>query len=341
MNDELELLREARPATAPPSLELVEGARADLIKAVRRSASSSRARRRAVVGIPAIAATLAAVALGTTMLTRGGDAAWAAALVKVAESVPRLLPDEQGWQVTRADQFNIDFGEVTFTRGQVELELRWQPASAYHATLAKRAQEARSTSSVLIAGTNARVFRDRNTNLFSAVWKRSGYALEIRGTASDIEAFKSTLGSFHEVDIDAWLSAMPANVVKPASHSDVVNQMLADVPLPPRFDVDKLRTGDTIRDRYQLGAQVTGAIGCAWIRQWVSAQRAGDDARARQAIHAMATSRHWAILQEMKAEGDYPHVFWQYAAAMTTHQPVLGKATVAQSYTSALGCPVP
>jgi hypothetical protein len=341
MNDELELLREARPAAAAPSLELVERARADLMRAIRRSASPWRARRRAVVGVPVVAAMLAAVALGTTMLTRGGDAAWAAALVKVAESVPRLLPGEQGWQVSRADQFNIDFGEVTFTRGQAELELRWQPASAYQATLRKRTHDAGLTSAVVIAGTNARVFRDRSTDLFSAVWKRSGYAVEIRGTARDIEDFESTLGSFHEVDVDAWLSAMPANVVKPSSRSGVVNQMLADVPLPSGFNVDKLRTGDTVRDRYQLGAEASGAVGCAWIGQWLSAQQAGDHARARQATNAMATSRHWVILREMKAEGNYPDVFWQYAAAMTTNQPVLGKATVAQSYMSALGCPVP
>jgi len=341
MNEELELLREARPAVAGPSLELTNQARAELTKAISRGASPWRVRRRAMLGVPAIAAILAAAVVGATMLTRGGDAAWAAVLVKVAHSAPRLLPHEQGWQVTRADQFNIKFGEMTFTRGQRRLELRWQPASAYQAMLDKLALEADSRTSVPIAGTDAHVFHDGSGDVFSAVWERGGYAIRISGAAKDMGDFKSTLNSFHEVDVDTWLSAMPASVVKPVSRADVVKQMLADVPLPPGFNIAKFRTSDTVRNRYQLGAEVSSAVSCSWIGQWLSAQRAGDDARARQAMNAMATSRNWAILQEMKAEGDYPSVLWQYAAAMTANQPLLGKATVAESYQSALGCPAP
>ena len=52
--------------------------------------------------------------------------------------------------------------------------------------------------------------------------------------------------------------------------------MLAGVPHPEGFDIVALQSGDGIRDRYQLGAQVAGAVACAWIEQWVDARRAGD-----------------------------------------------------------------
>src|SRR6266540_6129019 len=107
MKDELELLRDARPAVAGPSIELTRQARADLTRTVTPKASAWGTRRRVVVGVPAITAIIAAVAIGATMLTRGGDEAWAAGLVNVAQSAPRLLPDEPGWQVTHADEFNI------------------------------------------------------------------------------------------------------------------------------------------------------------------------------------------------------------------------------------------
>jgi hypothetical protein len=233
MKDELERLRDARPAVADPSIELTRLARADLLRTVTRRASVWRAKRLAVVGVPAAAAIIAAVAISATMLTRGGDEAWAAALVNVAESAPRLLPDQPGWQVTHADEFNIQFGEMTFSQGQRELALRWQPASTYQGMLHKRAIEADLATSLPVAGTDARVFRDQGTEVFSALWERGGYAIELYDTARKLEDFNPTLGSFHEVDIDTWLSALPASVIKPANRAEVVNQMLAEPPLPP------------------------------------------------------------------------------------------------------------
>jgi hypothetical protein len=110
--------------------------------------------------------------------------------------------------------------------------------------------------------------------------------------------------------------------------------------VPSGFDRAALGNGDALRDRYQLGAQLTASVACAWIGQWVAARKAGDNSEVRQAVGAMATSHRWSILLEMKKDGAYPEVLWQYADAIATNAPLAaGKpVTVEETYRDALGC---
>jgi hypothetical protein len=54
----------------------------------------------------------------------------------------------------------------------------------------------------------------------------------------------------------------------------------------------------------------------------------------------MITSHRWSILLEMRKDGAYPEVLWQYVDAMATNAPlVAGKpVTVEKSYRDALSC---
>jgi hypothetical protein len=343
MRDEIELLQEARPYAAGPSPALARQTRASLLAEIAGARRPRRwgGRRLLPVAAPAVAAAVLAVVVGISLSGRGGEQAWAAALVRVAEAAPRLLVDEPGWQVTRADQFSVEYGEMTLADGDRELEVKWLSGSQYEHAVETRVEEMDDLATAPAADGEARVFRYPGTNEYVAVWLRGDYTVEARGVAPDADTFRAMLASLHEVDVDTWLSAMPESVVKPSSQAEVVDAMLADIPLPAGFDATAIPTTAAVRDRYQLGAQVAGAVACAWIDRWVSARRAEDDAGAREAVDAMATSRTWAILLEMDEEGDYPEVLWEHAAAMPTNGPVsAGKSgfTVEQSYEAALGC---
>lgn len=78
-----------------------------------------------------------------------------------------------------------------------------------------------------------------------------------------------------------------------------------------RVDRSPLRSGDAVKDRYQLGAQVSGAVACGWVDRFFEGKRTGDTAETQSATQAMATSRRWHTLREMTAEGDYPKVLWE------------------------------
>lgn len=340
MRDEIDLLRAARPTVSGPSAELAERVRGELMTQISATKTRRRiTRRRRVIAVSVVAPVAAAVAAVSLLIGAGGETAWASA-VEVARAAPRLLVAEPGWNVARADEFSIEYGEMTFVRGTRQLDVRWGPGRDHAHGVDKRAAELDALRTVTVAGDLARVFRYPGTNDFTALWLRDDWTLEARGLAPSETAFAATLASLRKVDIDTWLAAMPDDVVKPASRDEIVGEMLAGVPHPEGFDVVALQSGDVIRDRYQLGAQVAGAVACAWIDQWVEARRAGHERGARLAVSAMATSHRWPILLEMKEEGAYPEVLWDLADAMASDGIVMGgkPLTIEESYADALGC---
>ena len=343
MRDELVLLREARPDAVGPSPELARETRRRLMTDIALEGSRRRKfQKRAALLLAATTAAAAVALVGVTSLDRSDGTAWAAALVRVAETAPRLLVDAPGWTVARADEFGVDYGEMTFSNGKRRLDLKWVRGTDLGATLGDPHSGVEPLGTTTVAGAHARLFRYEDSNDFFAVWSQGGYGIQARGLAADLATFTAVILTLHEVGVETWLSAMPQSIVKPDSRNKVVLEMLEDVPLPPGYDVAQLlhaRTG-AVHDRYQLGAEVAGTVACSWLERWVAARHKGDYRVVRQTVRALATSHHWRLLHEMKAKGDYPRVLWQYADAAATDVPInAGKQlTVAASYRRALGC---
>jgi len=311
-----------------------------------------RRRRRALTWSLAAAAACAAAVIGVLALTgsRGGsESAFAAEAVRVANAVPRLLIGEPGWKVVRADEFRVDDGEMTFAKGGKRIDLRWLAARQRDFKTRDRAASADRRSTVDVLGDEAVLFRYEGgpPHSYTALWVRGGYLLELRTSGTSRRSpvpgageFEHILRSLKAVGVEEWLSAMPPSVVLPVDQEKVVAKMLADIPQPGGFDARRLSSQASVRDRYQLGARVTGAVSCAWIERWVAAKRSGDTRAAAEAVAAMKTSRRWAILREMSAQGAYPEVLWDIADAMVRGGRTLGGKgpPVQDAYRSALGC---
>jgi hypothetical protein len=220
-----------------------------------------------------------------------------------------------GWEVTRADEYKRDYGEMTFSDGTAELELFWYPIDSYSGFYGDRAHDAEVTKFELL-GRTATLF-DTGSGTFSAMLRPGGDTfVEIRGDVSgqlDRAAFQELLGSLEAVDVDSWLAALPPSVVQPLDRVAAVDEMLEGVPLPPGFDVDALKQGETARDRYQLGALVTGAVTCAWLERRMSGLASGDTARVSEAEAALATAPSWPILLEMEDQGAWSQEVWDWA----------------------------
>lgn len=292
-----------------------------------------------------IVAVAAAVALVVGMATvqqlrGGGSPAWAAEIRAVAEAAPRLLVNRPGWTVTRADEFSVDQGEMTLSNGKQELDLHWIPIGEHDDKVADRASTSDLQATSEVAGHQASISRYAATSDYVALWTQGNRSAEARGLFASLDEFKGLLDDLAEVDVDAWLDAMPASVVKPGARADAVDEMLADIPLPDGFDRASLRKGAAVQDRYQLGAAVAGSVACGWIEDWIMATDAGDAPGAKRAVDAMATSHRWAILVEMRDEGAYPDVLWELADAMATDAPVPG-GSLREAYADSLGCAAP
>jgi hypothetical protein len=277
-------------------------------------------------GMVATAATLAVVFVGGSTPER----AWSAEAVRVAESVPRLLLP--GWEVVRADEFVVDDGEMELARGDLRLQLNWRGVRGFRSWVRSRAHESVRLPDAAVPGGTALVFRYKETDDdHTALWRAGRFTMELRGSMSE-EEFAAALGSLEAVDVDTWLSAMPESVVLPVDNREVVDGMLADMPVPDGFDADTL-VDSRIRDRYQLGAKVAGAVTCAWIARYYEGDRA-------EATAALETARDWKVLGEMRSQGAYPDVLWEHVDAVLGDGTIIGgkELPVRDVYKEALGC---
>jgi hypothetical protein len=261
----------------------------------------------------------------------------------VAEANTRILPGTPGWTVVRADEFTVDQGEMTFSNGDQAMDVHWEPAGQYRHQVEKGGNDGEDRGEVEVLGRRATIWRYAGSTDYVTVLPPEGSNyVYIRGDLGSEEAYRAVLGDLRAVDVDTWLEAMPSSVVRPDARAATVDAMLTDIPLPPGFDASPLRNGDAVKDRYQLGAQVTGAVACGWLDDWTEAKASGDEARTRAAIDAMKTSHEWDVLREMNPEGAYPEVLWEIADAMDGGGVSSGKGMVPltdrEQYASALGC---
>jgi len=267
--------------------------------------------------LPRVVASVATVAALCLVIagiaTREQGARYLPMARAVAESNLRILPGTPGWTVTRADEFTVGDGEMTFGDGHAALDVHWEPAKNYAGRIDQAHKEGDDVAQIKVLGRNATIWRYKGTTDYVTVLEPEGSTdTYIRGDLGSGEAYRRVIDQLRQASIDEWLAAMPASVVKPADRAATVDAMLRDIPQPPGFDASKLRSGDVVKDRYQLGAEVSGAVACAWIARWTD----GDAAQKKEAADAMATSHHWKVLQEMNPQGDYPEVLWEYADAM-------------------------
>jgi hypothetical protein len=284
--------------------------------------------------------------------------AWGAELVRFANASPLVLLEADGWHVAYADEESEQEGELHFRRGPAPpddasivatasrdvpsdmAQLNWRTGSLTF-WMRDRAASARVRTLAPVLGTTAHVYqydggRPGHEDI-TALWRYDGRVMEFRAGAPDVEAFKAVLASLRRVDTDAWLSALPASVVKAADRPGVIAEMLKGVAVPPGFDPSAIRGADLTKDRYQLGAAVVGTVSCTWLKRWSDARASGDAAGVRAAIDAMKTAKHWPIVKEMATSGAYPQVLETLVAAMPSGRyygrPLEGDAD------PALGCP--
>jgi hypothetical protein len=292
---------------------------------------------------------------------QGSGTAWAAEQVRFAEASPLVLLGAPGWQVEYADEQSEEDGELQFRRGpatrsQGGLVSGQEPATPVPADtssatlhwrgggirtwLEDRAASAARTTTAPVLGTTARVYQYEGGTPghrdITALFRYDGRVLEFRAGAADLDAFKVLLATLKRVDTDSWLSAMPASVVKRSDREVTIKQMLQGVAVPPGFDPKDIKGADLTKDRYQLGATVTGTVACQWFKRWSDARKANDRVKEREATAALATAKGWPILKEMAKEGAYPDVLIEYAAAMPSGDWFGGPLT--REVNSGLGC---
>lgn len=243
-----------------------------------------------------------------------------------------------------------------------EIQVTWLPASEFAQRVGKPDQDPsiRDLGTTTAADRTARWFAYRDSNRFRAMWIDGRFTVEVDGVTSDQATFADVLRRMHSVDVNAWLSAMPASVVKPLDQAAAISELLRGVPLPPTgWHANGPSGSGDVQDHYQLAASVYGGVTCSWIDEWLLARQAGDAARAQRAAAALESSHRWTGLVAMRHEGGYAGAVWEYADVIggkLTAVAAGGKTPAYRTrihgssvtvpagigdYRSALGCDVP
>jgi hypothetical protein len=254
-------------------------------------------RRSAALGLTAVA-VLAAVLVAGGWLRGGGGGhpEFAAAAVRVAEANPRLLVTEPGWKIVRADEFEADSGELTFSDGSRRFDVHWYPAKDYGQYLRDRATVSAPEHGTLLGQTATTV--DYSREEYATMLSPQGSVfIEVRGQLGSRAAYDEILDSLRAVDVETWLEAMPPSTVRPEARSGAVDQLLQGMPLPPDFDATALKGGDSIADQSTLAVKVGNAIACGWVESWIAARAAGDQGAAERAVEAMSSSAEWPLVR--------------------------------------------
>ena len=252
------------------------------------------------LGLAAVAAIAALLVVGDWLGGSGsGRPEFAAAAIRVAEANPRLLVTEPGWKIVRADEFEPDSGELTFSDGSRHFEIHWYPARLYRQYLHDRANVSHPEEGDLLGHRSTTVAYSPEE--YATMLSPQGQVfVEVRGRLGTRRAYEEILQSLRPVDVRTWLDAMPPSTVRPEARAKAVDQMLRGIPVPPGFDAAALRSEDSIADHSSLAVKVGNAVACSWAESWIAARAAGDAAAAQQAVDVMAGSADWPIVRKTK-----------------------------------------
>jgi len=301
--------------------------------------------RRAAVALGAVAA-VAAVAVGVPLALRGHDHPTEPATVASQSPTPdysasqlAVWPMVKGWRVLSTEGPAKGGGQISYGSGQPwsqkiqggaayyqarrTIDITWYPASQWKGYAADRASE-KAYGDVEVLGRTGHAITYSRTDhavLRPVVGK---WFLEVRVQGINAAGFDRILGELKGTDVAGLQASLPSRFVKDGERASRITEMAKDIPLPPGFSLSDIHSNET--DPYQLGANVAGAIACAWIDDWASGHQ-------KAAVAAMATSRDWAVLNQMNPEGDYPEVLWQTADEMKH-----GTKADIPGWESGLGC---
>lgn len=236
-----------------------------------------------------------------------------------------VLTRPGGWRVEHVRE-EAESGALSYSRDDGEsLEITWRSAETYDFYVADRADQGRPQE-VSLLGEAAQLWEYAATDHTVIGPPVDGWFVEVRGTGVTLPELEVLLEQLRRVDGRGFRTVVAKTAVQRAELGATVEEMLADVSVPPGLDPGTIAMAGEFNQRYDVGAKVTQAVTCGWLEVYAAGQEAEDEALVEDAVSAMAQSREWAILQEMADEGDWPGGIWQTADEMAAGDPAIGVA---------------
>jgi len=244
-----------------------------------------------------------------------------------------VVLDAPGWKV---DSLSGD--GIVFRKGDANLEIDSYAAKDYASYVEDRehiVDPPAPGEPIEVLGRPAQMWAYTADDHTAIREVQGGHWMELRAEGVDKAGFIALLGQLRLTSEGEFNASLPDGYVSKGERPAAAEKILRDIedvsgagfPSGTSF---QLADGDS-KDRYQFGAEVVAQYTCAWLESFEDATAHQQPALAAEAVRVLGTSRHWPILQEMNAQGDYPEVVWDYG-----DQVAAGK--VPEGYREGLGC---
>lgn len=207
------------------------------------------------------------------------------------------------------------YSEYEFSRDDgATVQLSFYPGGA-QAHAGRASGDEVDRASVALGDETVSLLTYRQGGRYRANLVRGFWAWELDGEPfTSAEEFLALVAAVKIIDEGTWRTLLPESVVAGGDdRAAVVEQLLVGIPVPEGFDISHL---DGTAERYQLIAQTSGAVACAWLDLWFDATAAGDSAAAAASAAALATAHSWPMLTEIESQGRWSQALWQFADAV-------------------------
>ncbi len=243
---------------------------------------------------------------------------FSSAALKEAANNSRLLIQDPSWEIDDVEGFGDKdpSGSVITTDGETTIDYTAYLAADHDAYVADRDDGGiKNLGPVTVAGQQGLAFQYAAADYEVLLSPDGATFTGMRISGGPDLDLASLLAKVQKVDVQTWLSAMPAEVVTPERADAAVDALLQDVQVPPGFESRGVLDGGT-NDAYQTAAKVSGAVMCGWFDELQRAQQANDSTAAQVAIDAVSSSRDWKMLTDIADRGGWSGAVWEAADAV-------------------------
>jgi hypothetical protein len=297
-------------------------------------------RHRRVLPVLAAAAAVLAVVAGAAWLglQRDEQVAPVPATEGPAGSGELAVLSAPGWSVTYVTDDGRHGGELDYEHATDDrtLEIMWRPAKLYDGYVVDR-NDIGTPVDVDLLGKRSLMwaYSKRDHTVIRPVEGR--FSLEVRGSGMDEATFRTVLGQLRSIAHDQLQQHLPDDAILDDERAAAIDEALTGIPLPPTLPrADILSTGLT---HYEVVADVTSAVTCAWIDWFESARMGHQTASVEQAQQALATAHDWPALKDIADEGGWSDAIWQYADIVVAGAPTARDQELLDGRFDGIGCP--
>ena len=196
-----------------------------------------------------------------------------------------MILDAPGWVVTSAYADDTS-GEMTYEKGDQSLDIMWGNADSYQGYVEDRrhiVQPAADGAPIVILDADAQMWAYSDDDHTAIREVENDQWIEFRGSGMREAGYLALLDQLRLTDLAGFEATLPDSFV-------VEDERARRGRRGPRRDrrgrrpaaargVDRSSITSDQNDDYQFGAEIAGAVACAWLDELADAQQAGDEAR--------------------------------------------------------------